>query len=46
MVRTSVDEPAGEIVLESWQPGYQGVRVQRRGNGPVREDWAEDGAKE
>ncbi|TFE34905.1 pyridoxamine 5'-phosphate oxidase family protein [Frankia sp. B2] len=42
VVRTSVDEPAGEIVLESWRPGYRGVRVQRRGNGPVRETWAEE----
>ncbi|CAO5150419.1 Pyridoxamine 5'-phosphate oxidase [Frankia sp. AiPs1] len=42
IVRTSVDEPAEQIVLESWRPGYPGVRVQRRGNSPepAVERWA------
>ncbi|MCM3886567.1 pyridoxamine 5'-phosphate oxidase family protein [Frankia sp. R82] len=42
IVRTSVDEAAQEIILESWRPGYPAIRVQRRGNGsdqPV-ESWS------
>lgn len=41
VVRTSVDEAAGELILTSWRPGYPALRVQRRGNGPdaLREEW-------
>ncbi|KQC35084.1 MULTISPECIES: pyridoxamine 5'-phosphate oxidase family protein [unclassified Frankia] len=42
IVRTTVDEPAEEIVLASWRPGYSAVRLQRRGNNSatIHETWA------
>ncbi|WP_420840649.1 pyridoxamine 5'-phosphate oxidase family protein [Candidatus Frankia nodulisporulans] len=42
VVRTSVDESAQEIILESWRPGYTAIRVQRRGNGADQpaESWS------
>ncbi len=43
IVRTTVDEPAEEIILTSWRPGYPALRLQRRGNGPaaILDSWAE-----
>jgi hypothetical protein len=45
VVRTTVDEAAGQIILTSWRPGHPALRVQRRGNGtdPVQDGWAEAG---
>ncbi len=46
IVRTTVDEPAEEIVLASWRPGYPAIRTQRRGNSAadIRETWTEANA--